>query len=99
MDTAIGVSITNYILNENHELLLLPICRCDPFPDADWNGRMLTSRKGDTCVWGEELPKQCFNLGDERKSADNKPLSSEECAKACCSDKECDMWQVIFNYS
>ena len=67
---------------------------CDPYPPSKWNGKRLKSRNEDgTCEWGDDLPMQCFGLGDEKKSQNKQSLSAFECAQACCSNKNCEMWQ------
>jgi hypothetical protein len=68
---------------------------CDPNPPAKWNGNRLKARGADQCEWGDELPTQCFGLGDERKSAEGGKLTTEQCAQACCKDPHCEMWQEI----
>jgi hypothetical protein len=67
---------------------------CDPSPPAQWNGNRLVSRVGGQCIWGETIPTQCFGFGPERLKND-KPLNTEQCAAACCEDKDCGMWQEI----
>ena len=67
---------------------------CDPHPPSRWNGKRLKKRNDDgTCEWGEDLPIQCFGLGDERKTDDKKVLNTLQCANACCENKNCEMWQ------
>lgn len=68
---------------------------CDPHPPSKWNGHRLTSRSSDgKCHWGEQLPSQCFGLGDERK-IDGQSLNTTGCADACCKDPDCSMWQEV----
>lgn len=40
---------------------------CDPSPPAIWSGNRVKSREGNTVIWGESLPHQCFGLGPERE--------------------------------
>lgn len=68
---------------------------CDPEGPSEWNGKRLAFRGVDgQCVWSEKNQStQCFGLGDQRKSQSGEVLSADECAKACCADKMCDIWQ------
>lgn len=66
---------------------------CDPLPPARWNGHRIVKTSGQ-CESGEALPSQCFGLGPEQRT-DGKALNTQECAQACCDNKECEMWQEI----
>jgi len=73
---------------------------CEPKPPAKWNGKKVVSRNPDgSCVWGEDLPTQCFGLGPEKMNAAGVNLNTEECAAACCSSTKpnevCEMYQEI----
>lgn len=70
---------------------------CEPHAPSKWNGMRIESRNADgTCTWGEQLPTQCFGLGPPRhKAGTTIHLNTEECAAACCEDKECGMFQEI----
>lgn len=68
---------------------------CDPEGPSEWSGKRLFSRGVDgQCAWSEKNQStQCFGLGDQRKSHTGEALTTSECAKACCADKMCDIWQ------
>lgn len=72
---------------------------CDPQPPEVWNGKRLFSRGIDgQCIWSEKNQStQCFGLGDQRRSPIGESLSTAECAKACCEDTSCDIWQETPN--
>ena len=61
-----------------------------------WNGYRLKERDAEGhCDWSEQLPNQCFGFGPEKKDQNNQPLSTDQCARACCEDPKCNMWQEI----
>jgi hypothetical protein len=69
---------------------------CDPHEPNKWNGHKLQSRDSGKCTWGkEELPTQCFGLGAERVNSTKGRLDTAGCAKACCDDPTCEMWQEM----
>jgi hypothetical protein len=68
---------------------------CDPHPPSKWNGNKLLSKANGVCQWGEQLPGQCFGLGDEHRDSRSKPLNTTSCAQACCNDPQCEIWQEV----
>lgn len=68
---------------------------CNPFPEIKWRGRELKSRNNGVCEWGRRLRKQCYGLGDPRLDSTSVALNTEQCAKACCEDKTCKLWQEL----
>lgn len=68
---------------------------CDPNPPVSWNGKRLVERKANgQCVWQDKVQTdQCFGLGDQRLNATRGALNTGACAKACCADSECEIWQ------
>ena len=71
---------------------------CEPNAPAKWNGKRVKSRDAATgeCTWGEELESQCFGFGPEKfKAGTKEKLNTDDCAAACCKDKECSAWQEI----
>lgn len=74
---------------------------CDPNPPGKWNGnklisRTITSDGKKECTWGEELPAQCFGLGNEKKH-NTEQLNTLDCAEQCCNDDNCKIWQEMPN--
>lgn len=69
---------------------------CDPHPPGTWNGNRITQRKNDgSCVWGPDLPTQCFGLGPEKLKLNKQQYNTAECKKACCDDPTCDVYQEM----
>lgn len=70
---------------------------CEPSPPLQWTGHLLEHRDGSSCVWGKELPTQCFGLGPEKVKLDENNQgvrrTEEECAAACCASSTCQIWQ------
>ena len=78
---------------------------CEPNAPQKWNGgkRDLTinpfnqslTQKNFDCKWATLLPGQCFQLGPERKDAKDLRISAADCAKECCSNPNCWLWQHL----
>lgn len=69
---------------------------CEPLPPGRWNGKRVVERKANgECVWGVDLPTQCFGLGPEKMNSSNARLDTRSCQKACCEEASCDMWQEV----
>lgn len=70
---------------------------CEPSAPLSWSGHVLESREGSSCIWGQELPTQCFGLGPEKVKIDENNegvrRTEEECAAACCASPTCQIWQ------
>ena len=78
---------------------------CEPNEPQKWNGgkrdlilnpfnQSLTQQNFD-CKWATQLPGQCFQLGPERKDEKGIGLSAADCAKGCCSNSNCWLWQHL----
>jgi hypothetical protein len=80
---------------------------CEPNVPQKWNGgkrdlilnpfNQSLTQKNFECIWATQLPGQCFQLGPDRKHADGISLSATECAKGCCSNPNCWLWQHLPN--
>lgn len=79
---------------------------CEPHAPHKWNGRKKLSsssssstgdvgKKQQQCGWGEELPYQCWDFGDERVNKTGGRLNARECAAACCQTENCIAWQEL----
>ena len=69
---------------------------CEPNEPIKWHGKKILSRDRDTgqCIWGDDLPSQCFGYGPEKFNTANgqkERMSTSECRESCCKDKRCQV--------
>jgi hypothetical protein len=59
------------------------------------SSQQLQNKPPQKCLWGDELPYQCWDFGDERLNSTGGRMNARECAAACCKTKNCIAWQEL----